>query len=112
MGFQDLGVMTQLRGAAVCALVVHIDEVQDLGELQAQPPAPQGELEPCAIAGPIDAVAALAARADDALVLVETDGAWCDRELARQFGDGPGGLGHRPEVYVNVKLYDAIIRAK
>ena len=54
----------------------------------------------------VDAVAAIAQRADDALVFVETNRAWRNVELAREFGDGPG-RHERLAVYVNVN-YDEL----
>jgi hypothetical protein len=70
--------------------VVHVDQGEDFGQLQAQALAAQGQLQARAVARPEDAVAPLARRADDPLVFVEADRAGRDVELAREFGDGPG----------------------
>ncbi len=87
--FQHGQVLTQLD-FGVAGPVVHVDQRQDLGQLQAQPLAAQGQLQARAVARSENAVAALARRADDSLVFVEANRAGRDVELAGEFGDGPG----------------------
>src|SRR5690606_2820987 len=113
---EHLGILPQLGVGAVAALVVQVDQGDDFSQLQPQPPPAQGELEPRAVARSVDAVAAFARRADDALIFVEADRARRDAEFAGKLGNRPGGLAHGKsaerrmesipimyDVYVNVK---------
>src|SRR5690606_14587529 len=98
---EDFGVVPQLRLAAGATLVVQVDQRDDFGQLQPQAPSAQGELEPRAVARRVDAIAAFARRADDALILVETDRARRDAEFAGKLGNCPGGLAHGAVVMRN-----------
>src|SRR5512145_1342042 len=67
--------------------LVHVDEVADFGEREAEPLAAERELEPRAVARRIDAALAFAAGREQALILVEADCARGDVELARELAD-------------------------
>lgn len=86
-------IMLQL-GNRLAGAVIHIDQAQNFGQLEAQTFSAQGQLQAGPVTGVVDAIAAIASRADDALVLVEPDGTRSYRELLCQFRDGPGGFGH------------------
>ena len=77
-----------LRG--VGRRVVHVHQLLDFRQAQAQPLAAQRELQARAVALGVDAVAAGAPGREQAHVLVEADGAGGDVELGRQLGDGEG----------------------
>ena len=72
--------------------LVEVEQLADLGQREAQPLAAQDPAEPRAVAGAVQPGQALAARLDQALVLVEADGARRDRELAGEFGDAVDAL--------------------
>ena len=76
----------QLR-PLVAAGLVHVDQVADLGEREAQALAAQRELEARALARGVDAALAVAPRREQALGLVEADGARRDVELRGQLAD-------------------------
>src|SRR5207244_12939770 len=63
----------QLR-ALVAPRLVHVDQLADLGQGEAQPLAAQRELEARAVARRGDAALAVAARREQPLILVEADG--------------------------------------
>src|SRR6185503_6136706 len=71
----------------VAPRLVHVDQLADLGQRQAEALAAQRELEAGAVARRVDAALAVAARREQALVLVEADGARRDVELARELAD-------------------------
>src|SRR5678815_4465838 len=71
----------------VPAGLVHVDQLADLGKRQSEALAAQGQLETGAIARGVDSPLPVAARRDQALVLVEADGARRDLELARELAD-------------------------
>jgi len=78
--------LAQLLQAGAVDLV-EVEQFSNLGELETEPLAAANPTQPRAIADAVKPGEALAARLDQALVLVEADGARRDRELARQFGD-------------------------
>src|SRR2546421_6210643 len=86
MGFQHLAEALELR-PVVASRLVHVDQLADLGEGQAQALAAQRELEARAVARRVDAPLPVAAWREQAAVLVEADGARRDVELARQLAD-------------------------
>ena len=55
--------------------MVEVEQLADLGQREAEPLAAQDPAEPRAVAGAVEPGQALAARLDQALVLVEADGA-------------------------------------
>src|SRR5437868_14604987 len=75
----------------VASGLVHVDQLADLGERQAEPLAAQRELEARAVAQRVDAPLAVASRREQPLILVEANGARRDVELARQLADGKLG---------------------
>ena len=83
--------LLQLRGLVLGA-VVHVDQLTDFRQRQAQPLAAQGEFEPRAVATRIDARTAGATplRRQQALVFVEADRARRDVEFLRELTDGEG----------------------
>src|SRR5690606_39299953 len=89
------------RPAPRAALAVQLDQRADFGPPQPQAPSAQGELEPRAVARRVDAIAAFARRADDALTLLDTDRARRDAEFAGKLGNCPGGLAHGAVVMRN-----------
>ncbi len=90
--------------ALVAPGLVHVDQLADLGQRQAEALAAQRELEPGAVARRVDAPLALAARREQALVLVEADRARRDFELARQFADRKLAALRRLGAHVRVRL--------
>ena len=78
----------------VAGRVVHLHQLLDGLQAQPQPLAAQRELEACAVALAVDAVAAVSPRRQQAQVFVEADGARGDVEFQRQLGDRVG-LGRR-----------------
>src|SRR5699024_10564544 len=74
--------------------VVHVNEADNFGKLQAQPLAPECQPQTRPVACSVYPVAALASGCENALVFVEAQGAWGNGEFARQFGDCPGRVGH------------------
>src|SRR3954469_24250106 len=98
MRIEDLLETLELR-AVVAARLVHVDELADLGEREAEALSAQRQLEPGAVAGRVDAPLALAARREQALGLVEPDRARRDVELLREFADRKfGALGFHARV--------------
>src|SRR6266404_4124627 len=109
--------LAQLLHAGAIDLV-KIEQLLDLRQRETEPLAAQDPDQPRAVVRAVEPRQALAARLDQALVLVEADGARRDSELARQFGDaidalrvarccglGRSGDGHIDfivNVYVNV----------
>jgi hypothetical protein len=77
--------------ALVAPGLVHVDQLADLGQREAEALAAQGQLEAGTVARRVDAALAVALRREQALVLVEADRARRDVELARQFADGEFG---------------------
>src|SRR5258706_10624817 len=77
--------------------IVELQHLADLGEGEAEPLAAQYQLQAYPVALGIDAPRAVARGAEQAFVLVETDGAMSHVELACKLGDavGFGGLIHR-----------------
>src|SRR3954469_12355906 len=67
--------------------LVHVDQLADLGERESQALAAQRELEARAVAQRVDAPLPCAARREQALVLIEADGAGRDIELPGQLAD-------------------------
>src|SRR5215470_2164238 len=78
--------LAQLLHAGAVDLV-EVEQLLDLGERKAQALAAQDPRQPRAVAAAVEPSQALAARLDQALVLVEADGARRDRELAGELGD-------------------------
>jgi hypothetical protein len=83
--------LAQLLQAGAVDLV-EIEKLADLGQREAEPLAAQDPGEPRAIAGAVEPGQALAARLDQAFILVEANRARRDRELAREFGDAVDAL--------------------
>src|SRR5882762_5249757 len=83
---QHLAKALELR-PLVASRLVHVDQLADLGERQAEALAAQRKLEPRAVAQRVDAPLAVAARRKQSLVLVKADGTRGDIELAREFAD-------------------------
>src|SRR5882672_7154171 len=77
--------------------IVELQHLTYLGEGEAEPLAAQDQLQSYPVALGIDAPRAVAPGAEQALVLVEADGAMSHVELARKLGDAVGfdGLIHR-----------------
>src|SRR6185369_2066122 len=71
----------------VAPRLVHVDQFPNLGKRKAEALAAQRELQPGAVARRIDAPLTVAARCEQALILVEADRARRDVELARQVAD-------------------------
>src|SRR5216683_2986384 len=67
VAFQHLAEALELR-PVVAAGLVHVDQLADLGERQAQALAAQRELEPGAVARRVDAALAVATRREQSLV--------------------------------------------
>src|SRR6185312_5485275 len=67
--------------------VVEVEQLLDVGQREAQALAAQDELEAGAVARAIDALAPDALRRQQAMILVEADGAVRQRQLARQIAD-------------------------
>src|SRR5579859_7347624 len=76
----------QLR-ALVASRLVHVDQLANLRQRQAEPLAAQRQLQARAVAQGVDAALALAPRREQALVLVEADRARGDVEFAREVPD-------------------------
>ena len=83
--------LAQLLQAGAVDLV-EIEKLADLGQREAEPLAAQDPREPRAIAGAVEPGQALAARLDQAFILVEANRARRDRELAGEFGDAVDAL--------------------
>ena len=81
------------------------EDVGDLGQGEAEPPAAQDELQPDPVAVAEDPGRARALRRQQALVLVEPDRAQRRAELRGELADRPGPVGHGREsmayVYVS-----------
>src|ERR1700704_3587976 len=77
--------------------IVELQHLAYLGEGEPEPLAAQDQLQAHPVALGINAPRAVAPGAEEALVLVEADGAMSHVELARKLGDavGFGGLIHR-----------------
>ena len=84
----------QLR-LGVARRLVHVDQVLDLGEREAEALAAQRQPQARAVARGVDALAAAAPRREQAAVLVEADRAGGQIEFARQLADREGRRGRR-----------------
>src|SRR6185312_5182879 len=88
---QELEELGELA-ALVARHLVHVEELADLGEREAQALAPQDQLQPDPLALAVDAHAPRALRRQQALVLVEADRARGQREFLREGRDRVGGM--------------------
>ena len=73
--------------ALVARNVVQLEQLANLGELETQALAAQRELQPHSIAVAEDPAGSLARGSEQALVLVEPDGARSDVELSGELGN-------------------------
>src|SRR3989442_5484317 len=86
VGSEHLAEALELR-PLVAPRLVHVDQLADLGERQAEALAAQRELEARAVARRVDAPLAVAPRREQSLVLVEADRARRDVEFAPELAD-------------------------
>ena len=76
-----------LLSQPVIAHVIQVDHLADFGEAEPDILGPQNPRQPGAIAARINTILPLPLRRDQALVFIKANGARCDVEGQRQFGD-------------------------
>src|SRR5690554_5779871 len=80
--FQYVDVVLKLGRSIAGRSIVHVDEVENFGELKAHAFAAKGELQPGSVVRVVHPVAAFTAGAHDTLVFVEAYRTRCNAEFA------------------------------